>query len=507
MAELLEDTDPETLRKAMLLDERFSAPTPSQDVEAKYYLKFEPPDFTDDTDRGRAIWFLYNFGNQILYNHGHWKKPSSRGYFHIWNNIYWEPDDSNKINDLVNQGIKSLHLECALGNNNKSNQSILNYIKKLSSYKTAQYMLEWVKTNQDIAVHVEDMDTNPYLIGLKNGVYDLEHMTFLSPTGKDKPRQSDRISRVANVVFDEEAGCPRWMEFLNLIFEGDQEMIAFIHRALGYTFYGKSGEKIFFILLGKTGQNGKSTFIKTLQMVFGDYSRTMAFKTLLKNQKEDPNSARSDIVRLSGARFVSAIEPDAGKKLSDGIVKLLTGGSDVITARTFYKEEIEFDVSFTIWLACNNHPDITGHDPAIWNRVKQIEFNHQITKPIKDYETVLIPEAAGIFNWCIEGWRDYRERISRGKDGLGCPPKVIRSTEEYHQEMDYMGAFIKECCWTVDKTAREGAKELHQRFVEWGDGEYEVSNTLFGRFMKALGYVTYSDGKKRYYKGIRIKTM
>jgi len=67
------------------------------------------------------------------------------------------------------------------------------------------------------------------------------------------------------------AACPSWINFLNEIFAGDADVIQFIRRAVGFSLSGSVSEQCLFILIG-TGANGKSTFLKVLQTVFGGYS-------------------------------------------------------------------------------------------------------------------------------------------------------------------------------------------------------------------------------------------
>ncbi len=88
----------------------------------------------------------------------------------------------------------------------------------------------------------------------------------------------------------------------------------------------------------------------------------------------------NDLARLCGARFVSAIELDQGRRLAEALVKQATGG-DRITARFLFREFFEFMPAFKIWFAVNHKPRIRGTDHAIWRRIRLLPF------------TVTIPEA------------------------------------------------------------------------------------------------------------------
>ena len=42
------------------------------------------------------------------------------------------------------------------------------------------------------------------------------------------------ITKLAPVNFDPNAACPRWLEFLSRIMDGNEQLIDFLQRAVGY---------------------------------------------------------------------------------------------------------------------------------------------------------------------------------------------------------------------------------------------------------------------------------
>ncbi len=48
-------------------------------------------------------------------------------------------------------------------------------------------------------------------------------------------------------------------------------------------------------------------------------------------------------------------------------------------------------------------------------------------------------EVSGIFNWMLEGFRQWRV------GGLAPPDAVLGATEDYRADMDHVGNFLKEC--------------------------------------------------------------
>jgi len=119
---------------------------------------------------------------------------------------------------------------------------------------------------------------------------------------------------------------------------GNMELIFFLQRAFGYSLSGNTDERAMFIEHG-AGANGKTVTNETVAMIMGDYSLRTPTETLL--QKKFEGAISNDLARLRGARFAFASEADEGRKLSESIIKDLSGG-DTISARHLYQEYREF---------------------------------------------------------------------------------------------------------------------------------------------------------------------
>ncbi len=68
-----------------------------------------------------------------------------------------------------------------------------------------------------------------------------------------------------------------------------------------------------------------------------------------------------------------ATETENAMRLSEGLVKQLTGG-DTVSARFLYGEFFEYKPQFAICLAANHRPSVRDDDPAIWRRLKLVPF-------------------------------------------------------------------------------------------------------------------------------------
>ncbi len=253
---------------------------------------------------------------------------------------------------------------------------------------------------------------------------------------------------------------------------------------------------MFFILHG-SGSNGKSTFVNVLRDIFGDYGQKTSTDAILEKQA---GSASNDVARLRGARFVSAIETSAGKRLAEALVKELTG-QDAITARFLYQEYFEFIPVFKLWLACNHVPVIHGQEKGIWRRIRLIPFTvefHDPDSPVGPYKDKTLPEKLreeypGILAWVLRGCLEWQ------RNALPAAKAVKAATGKLQQDMDVLGGFLSESC-VFQPQARVSAKDLFQAYCEWAEqaGERPLSQRWFGLRMGERGNCETYTGAKGY---------
>jgi putative DNA primase/helicase len=284
-------------------------------------------------------------------------------------------------------------------------------------------------------------------------------------------RQEDMITKIARVDYDPAAECPAWKQFVREIMNYNSDIIMFLQNAAGWALTGDTSEQTMFILFG-SGANGKSTFLNTIMYVLGDYAIATPTETFMKKTGDQ---LTNDIARLRGTRFVTTTEAEQGKRLSEPLIKQITG-NDRMTARFLYGEFFNFVPTFKIFMATNHKPVIKGTDYGIWRRIKLIPFTTRIEeeKQDKHLEEKLRSEASGILNWLLEGAMRWK------KEGLRAPAVILNATDEYRGEMDVIGNFLKECCVRVPGSTIR-IRELFKVYQEWCEenNEHACSERFF----------------------------
>jgi len=269
----------------------------------------------------------------------------------------------------------------------------------------------------------------------------------------------------------------------------------------GYTLLGSNPQQLMFILYGK-GRNGKSKTIEVLARIFANYAVNIASDSLMAKRFE---TTRSDLARLSGARFATAAEGAEGARMDESIIKQITG-EYAITVRKLYENEFEFCPVAKIWLTTNHEPNIAGTDDGIWRRLWMLPFTVQIPEEKCDLDIAakLLQESSGILNWCLAGLSRYYANGNR----LVQPGKVSQATTNLRTVSDVVGLFLAtECSLEAGcKVSRMAINEMFEKWCEEEGYHQKISKKKLCTSLRELGVI---DGGKsgidRYWSGIRMK--
>jgi putative DNA primase/helicase len=217
--------------------------------------------------------------------------------------------------------------------------------KTLASAKTVAAVERLAKADRRLAATVDQWDADPWAINTPVGIIDLR-------TGNLRPqRADDYVTKVTGVAPNASCLTPIWDAFLDRIMGGDAELIAFLQRMAGYALTGLTREHAMFFLYGR-GANGKTTFLGAIIACASDYHRTAPIETFTAATGE---RHPTDLAGLRGARLVTAIETEEGRRWAESKIKALTGG-DRIAARFMRQDFFEYTPQFKLMIAGNHKP-------------------------------------------------------------------------------------------------------------------------------------------------------
>lgn len=439
----------------------FSADAPPLDPETLPY-----------TDAGNAEMLTILYAERLRFDH-------RRDRWLIWTGTRWANDKDGELLRLV---LASMRHRQVLAQRMKTDNEVQEERRKKAmswaagseSRKRIRDAAEIAKNLRPLADSGESWDKSPMLLGVANGVVDLKTGALRNAL------PDDRITMNTELDYNAEATAPRWEQFLDEVFEGDEELIGFIQRAVGYTLTGSTIEQCLFLCHGG-GANGKSTLLDTLREIFGDYAANTPFSTFEMNRQSQNTN---DLAMLARVRMVTAAETNEASRLNEARVKAITGG-DPITARFLHKEFFTYQPSFKVWLAMNHKPIITGADDGIWRRIRLIPFNASFKKEKADKSlpAKLHAEQQGILSWAVRGALEWQA------GGLQEPMIVRAATVDYRRESNNVLRFMDEEI-IKDERASVKAGKLYKEYRRWctDNGEHEVNSNEFGRRLSSAGY-------------------
>jgi P4 family phage/plasmid primase-like protien len=417
------------------------------------------------TDLGNGLRFADRYKAQARYV-PEWEK------WIVWDGRRWKVDTSGKrVVKFAHKTALSIFEEATQTEDKDEQKALAQWAIQSQNYTRIGAMISSAAPYL-LTEHTE-LDKDPWLFNCTNGTLNLW-------TGELQDRAPrDLITKLAPVAYNRHAQAPAFEKFLSEILP-EEDLRVFVQRLLGYSLTGMTSEHVLPFWYG-LGANGKSTLINAILKVIGDYGKQAAPDLLLAKRDSHP----TELADLFGARFVASVEIEDGRRLAESLVKQLTGG-DRIKARRMREDFWEFDPTHKICLVANHRPVVRGTDHAIWRRIKLIPFVVQIPpeKQDKQLPEKLSAELSGILAWLVRGCRDWYEH------GLTPPEEVLSATQDYRDEMDILGEFMRECC-IEHPNAQVPSQQLWSEWQKWcaETGEKEGTRQMFGRRLSERGFV------------------
>jgi len=297
-------------------------------------------------------------------------------------------------------------------------------------------MVKLTARTPTIHIPASRLDADPQLIPFQNAVYDLA-------AGKCREhRRADYFTRLFAADYRPDAPPP--LRFLKVLWElmggesessADQEqasvMLDYLQDLTGYCATGYTREKIIILVIGTSGNNGKSLFLDILNAIFGDYAVTVDPRLFTQDSGYGDGNRSAELARTRGTRLIVSSEPRRGSKLSNEIIKRMASGAGMLSAAFKHRDPFSFTPTGKIVLECNHHPAFDVTDQALTYRICMVPFNVQIPRQRMDRflgQKLLAAERDGIARWIVEGARRYAER------GLEHPLYAQRVTEAAKEE-------------------------------------------------------------------------
>jgi len=337
---------------------------------------------------------------------------------------------------------------------------VMKEAQKVAGYKRSKgkhneiraFILDNLKADSRIEETYEHRVPPPgeMYINFPNGLYNIE-------TGELEDHRAD-LYMLSQLPFDYSptADCPAWKAFIEQLFSGDKEQIAFFQKVFGYSLSPYYLDESLIWLYGPPA-TGKTTLVNVLSWLAGDSCTTL-----------DINDTHNQYqyARLIGAKIALLAEVES--RLNTSKLKALLGGSQVTLRQIYAASEHGIINRAKLWADSNQIPVFQDLSGAMQRRIIPFELTNVIPQEKRSYiykekeYSPFYPELAGIFLWAMEGLKAFRADHCR----LLLPARQEALRHTISNENDVISLFISDCL-VLDGQSKIRSKEMTKAYKEY----------------------------------------
>lgn len=346
----------------------------------------------------------------------------------------------------------------------------------------------------EVFVKPDKLNIHPYLINIKNGLYDVMTKRLLDHN------PDYLITTRLPVSYNAKAECPRFITFLEDAMSDNKDQIPLLQEIMGYMLVPINDAQAAFFLVGAGGA-GKSVFLRTVTEI-------LLGKDNVSNISWQDLNERFRLAEIYG-KLANIFADLPTKAIEDsGIFKAIVG-EDKVTAERKNKDPFSFTSTARLLFSCNNLPkNIADRSDGFFRRLIIIRWKHPVPEAKKDVMLLdkLRDEADGIFMFALEGLH----RLMANGWKFSTTKANELELARYKAESDSAYGFVIDKC-ELFKTYSVGSTELWERYQAYCT---EIGCKPFAQrtFISQL-CADFSDlergrdttGKRRVINGIRIK--
>lgn len=320
-----------------------------------------------------------------------------------------------------------------------------------------------------------------HYLTVANGILDLQSVTLM-------PHDPAWFSfHAVNIDFDATVGCPQFLEFLNQIWEGDEEIVSAFQLWFGYCLMTSSKLQKFAVFKGAS-RAGKSTLMAVIEGVVGRSNCTTTSLSLIGSD--------FGLEGLVGRKLV--IFQDAEKASIDRMsvaterIKSLAS-DDPITINRKNQSMLTQRLSMKVNFVCNRVPPFLNDEGSLTKRMILFPFWKSFEgREDFDLADKLLTERQGIFNWALMG----AHRLLHGGK-LHTPAAGMNTLAEVQQQLDSVVGFAAECLQTGGEHNFLHAREVWSAYRTWCRDSGRAPKNRQRFFMEVSALEPLRDRKSR----------
>jgi P4 family phage/plasmid primase-like protien len=274
--------------------------------------------------------------------------------------------------------------------------------------------------------------------------------------------------------YDPNAAEPtQWLNFLDQVFDGEQDQIAALQEMFGYCLSSDVSQEKVFMLLGDK-RSGKDTIRHTLQSLLSP--------TVICGPTLDSMGTNFGMSQLIGKQLAVVGDMRLGSKcdkdlLAEHVLKL--SGRGLFTIDRKHKSHWTGPLPCKLLLISNEMPKLKDASGALASRM--ITFRTRKSFYGREdrhlFENKIKPELPSILLWALDGLRRMRQR-----GPIAEPACSLEMREELAREGSPIMAFVQECL-TLDVAATVDKNVMYSAYLDFAhdNGLQPTSKSWFYR--------------------------
>lgn len=383
-----------------------------------------------------------------------WTNDVKNGISYFWDGKIWLEDDFAFIERLlVTTVVKVLRKYIKSRYNNvdledSGDQLILktvkNIINKLNDGVMLKSIMNFIRPLIRDSEFSKIKDIHPHFLSCKNGMVDLF-------SGELRPSvPEDNITKCIDTEYDENADSTDFDNFVREITSNENgkndECYDFLKWCIGYGMQGNPKRKMFLILYGPHGYNGKSLMLNTISDVLMYYSVSMDNSVVLDGPKKAGGAHSTELCQLENCRFGILSDTKEDASINDGQMKQLTGITDKLSVREIFGKQKEFTPVFLPIINTNHPISVNLSDQAMYERLILFPFVLSfVSEPKKPHERKgdetlsekFKKNKKGVLKWLIDAAKYYNSDQNKPV------PEFIKNAKNvYNKEVNSYIDFI-----------------------------------------------------------------
>ena len=413
--------------------------------------------------------------------------------FFRYDGIRWAECNAQNVEIMSVIGVIHDHLLI-----NEPDDKVAQQLVKLAGSATGvSSIVRLMKADRRIWANLDDFSRKPYLLNFPNGTLNLREPRYKGDDTECNFRNhdpADMLTTAFPVEYHpyEIPDTPLWTAMLMHMCGGDESLVFNLEQALAYGLYGANPEQMAVFLVGESNI-GKTQALEIITELAGTLGGHGKIELIMKTHGSEHDSLRSD---LRGRHFVMLGEAGNRLRLDELKFKDLTG-SKFLPTRKLGQEQVSTRVTWTLYTATNELPEIHGSmDDAVARRLwifelpgKQIPKNQQdsaLTEKIIHQEGAHIVQrlAIRLMEWygegmpvtrhsaCVQALDKYRTESDTVQ--LFCTIMLTGDVDEHVTYDDLHEAYVNFC--RKRGLTQEGRRKLPKRVADITMAERDSSN-------------------------------